>query len=126
MIKSVKQRKYLYSFCYTFSSFCQLRITKQIHTTLFFQAQQLTSTYTMVNLLQVMADGNQERLGVVAELFMNQLCATSLQMETFISLYSAPNDWFSYKTIMKLLPRFATFFFVDLILQELCTALVFC
>jgi len=69
------------------------------------KAQQLTSTYALVNLLQMLADGKQERLGVVAELFMNQLCASSLQMETFVSLYSAPNDWFSYKTIMKLLPR---------------------
>ena len=76
----------------------------------------MTSTYAVVNLLQMLADGKQERLGVVAELFMNQLCASSLQMETFVSLYSAPNDWFSYKTIMKLLPRFVIFVSVDLIL----------
>jgi len=70
-----------------------------------FQVQQLTSTYTLTSFLHKLVDGNRERLDIVAELFSNQLCANSLQMETLVSLYSAHHDWYSYKTIAKLLPR---------------------
>ena len=79
-----------------------------------FQVQQLTSTYTLTSFLHKLVDGNRERLDIVAELFSNQLCANSLQMETLVSLYSAHHDWYSYKTIAKLLPRFVLFIFVVL------------